>query len=543
MAHVCLINPPGIKTTTGLQMHTPNPPIGLAYVAAAAREAGHQVTLIDATGAAMDQILPMAGWPDILVQGLTAAEVVERIPPDVEAIGVTCMFSSLWPITRTLIAAIHTAFPQVPIILGGEHASAIPEQVFSDSAVSYCVIGEGEETIVELLDALSTGGDVSQVNGLAYPVDGTMVRTPPRERIRDLDAIPLPAWNLVPVEGYIERRQNNGMYQGRAMPILASRGCPFRCTFCSSPQMWEPVYAMRDVSLICDEVELYQRRYGATDFHFQDLTAIVSRKWIIALCDEMIRRGLKITWQLPSGTRSEAIDDEVCEKLAAAGFKQLSLAPESGSQHIREAIAKRVKMEHMIAAIRAGLNNGLSVSCFFVIGFPQETLQTLRETLRLARKLAWMGLPDIGVAKFVPYPGSALFKQLVEQGRITLNDDYFFSLYETYGKRHRSFAPAVSSKALQHRMVWIYLNFYLLSALRSPLRTVRNVLMALLTGREETRYSKWFSDFFKTRRQWARSAGRTPWAVAEGGIAVAGRRSADKSPGGSILTLPVLGSA
>ena len=129
MAHVCLINPPGIKTTTGLQMHTPNPPIGLAYIAAACRTAGHRVTVIDATGEALDQIAPMAARPDILVQGLTPGQVVARVPPDVDAIGLGCMFSTLWPISRQILQAVHAARAGGPIIVGGEHASAVPEHV------------------------------------------------------------------------------------------------------------------------------------------------------------------------------------------------------------------------------------------------------------------------------------------------------------------------------------------------------------------------------------------------------------------------------
>ena len=121
------------------------------------------------------------------------------------------------------------------------------------------------------------------MQGIAFRNGNRVVRTQPRARNRAINEIPLPAWDLLPINEYIERQQNNGVNQGRAMPILATRGCPFRCTFCSSPQMWTTTYTMRDVGLVCDEIELYMRKYDVTDFHFQDLTAIVSKPWILDL--------------------------------------------------------------------------------------------------------------------------------------------------------------------------------------------------------------------------------------------------------------------
>ncbi len=520
MAHVCLINPPGIKTTSGLQMHTPNPPLGLAYVAAALRDAGHRVTVIDATGEALDQIAPMRTRLDILVQGLTREEVAARLPADADVIGLGCMFSTLWPISREILDAVRNARPGVPIVVGGEHVSAVPEHTLNSGAADVCVLGEGEETCIDLVDALVKKRDLNSVNGIAFRDGDRVVRTPSRGRTRDLDAIPLPAWDLFPVEAYIDRRQMNGIHQGRAMPILGTRGCPYRCTFCSSPAMWTTAYVMRDVRKVCDEIELYVSRYGATDFHFQDLTAIVSKKWIVALCEEILGRGLNVTWQLPSGTRAEAIDDDVCALLAKSGCRNLAYAPESGSDLIREVIQKRVKLEHLLASVRAALRHRLSLSCFFVIGFPQDTPATLRESLRLVRRLAWMGVHDVGVAKFVPYPGSVLFRQLLDAGRIELSDAFFLSPIDFYGRAgtQTSYADALTPRQLYRWMIRLYLNFYVISFLRRPVRALMNLVRVLVRRREDTRYAKWFRDVFETRRRWRRAARaylrRTRWAPA-----------------------------
>ncbi len=520
MAHVCLVNPPGIKTTSGLQMHTPNPPTGLAYIAAAVRAAGHRVTVIDATGSALDQIRPMAGRPDILVQGLTPAQIAAQVPADADALGLSCLFSTLWPISRQVLEAVHSIRPKLPLIVGGEHPTATFEHVLTTSPADVCVLGEGEETIVDLLRVLDGGGDLAEVQGIAFGDVDRVVRTAPRQRIKAVDEIPWPAWDLFPVAEYIARQQMNGIHQGRAMPILGTRGCPFRCTFCSSPQMWTTRYAMRDVSDICDEIELYIDHYGATDFHFQDLTAIVNKQWILAFGDELVRRGLRITWQLPSGTRSEVIDDEVCRMLAATGCKNMAYAPESGSEEIRCAIQKRVKIDHMLGSIRAALRHRLSLSCFFVIGFPQDTSATLRESLRLIRHLAWMGVRDVGVAKFVPYPGSALFHEMLAAGKVRLDDTFFLSPIDFYGRAglQVSYADALTPRELHRWMIRLFLNFYLLSFVRHPVATLRTLAKAAFSGVEETRYARWFRDQLSMRRRW-KKATRVSEAVEMGPVA------------------------
>jgi len=507
MLHVCLINPPGTKTISGIQGNNPNPPIGLAYIAAAIREAGHRVTLIDATGEAMDQVKPMDQRPDILVQGLSPEQVNARIPNDMDVVAIGCSFSSLWLVSRDILELVHRSHPGVPLIMGGEHPSALPEHVLQTSAADICVIGEGDETIVELLAAIEQGRPSHDVAGIVFRDGDQIVRTAPRKRMMKIDHLPLPAWDLFPMEEYISRKQNSGLYQGRAMPLLATRGCPYHCTFCSSPSMWGNRYAMRDPVRVVDEMELYKARYGATDFHLQDLTAIVNKRWILDFCNELIRRKLDIVWQLPSGTRCEAIDDEVCAKLAATGCKNLTFAPESGSEKIRQAVRKQVNMDRMMASIRAALQHKLGLDCFIVIGVPQETTETLRETLRFVRRLAWIGVQDVGISMFVPYPGSTLFKELTDAGRITMDDGYFLTCMDYCSEEgyQACYAEALTPRQLYRWLIWLFLNFYILSFIFHPIRTALTLGRFLLTGREESRYTKWFRDRIKTRRRWRKA--------------------------------------
>lgn len=504
---VVLLNPPGLKPLKGLQMHTPNLPIGLAYVAAALRQAGHEVQVLDAVGEAPDRISRATFRRDLLVQGLSPAELAERVPADAGLVGVTCMFSSQWLVAREVLAAVRARLPKVPLVCGGEHMSALPEHVLATSAADVVVLGEGEETAVELVAALAAGRSPATVAGVAWrdPI-GSVARTPRRARVAAVDEIPRPAWDLFHVERYIERQQMHGVHRGRAMPLLATRGCPYQCTFCSSPQMWTQRWTPRDPQRVVDEIEDYARRYGATDFHFQDLTAIIRKDWILAFAREVLSRGLRVTYQLPSGTRSEAIDREVARMLHRSGCRNMAYAPESGSDALRKVVKKQVKLEKMLESIQGGLEEGLSLSCFFVIGFPDETEETLEETLALVRRLAWMGLHDIGVAKFVPYPGSALFAEELAAGRIRLDDEYFLSL-DAYaeGAHTQSRSPAVPSQRLHRWQLKLLANFYAISTLRHPLRTTRNLVKVMTTGEEETRYAKMFRDVVRTRLRWARN--------------------------------------
>jgi anaerobic magnesium-protoporphyrin IX monomethyl ester cyclase len=218
-----------------------------------------------------------------------------------------------------------------------------------------------------------------------------------------------------------------------------------------------------------------------------------------------LRRKLNITWQLPSGTRSEAIDYEVAMFMFRSGCRNLAYAPETGSDRIRKIVKKRVKLDAMLESIDASLRAGLSLSCFFVIGFPDDTDETLAETLELVKELTGRGLHDIGVAKFVPYPGSELFERFLNEGRIRLDDEYFLSL-DAYaeGKHTASFCDALTSAQLHRWQLRLLSNFYARSIVRYPRRAVSNAWAVLSTGHEETRYAKMIRDVFKTRARWKR---------------------------------------
>jgi len=190
---VCLVRPPTLTSASAFGQDAV-PPLGLAYVAGALRAAGHEVCAVDAVGEAVHQYSRLRSGEHALVHGLRTEEIVTRIDPQAEVIGISCMFSVEWPVVADLLAAIRRACPAALVVLGGEHVTACPELALTTcAAADVGVLGEGEETIVELLDAHAAGRDLGTVAGIVYrDGSGRVVRTPPRQRIRAIDDIPRP---------------------------------------------------------------------------------------------------------------------------------------------------------------------------------------------------------------------------------------------------------------------------------------------------------------------------------------------------------------
>lgn len=489
MTQVVLIRPASVVGRYALTLNA-TPPLSLAYLAGSLMAAGHRVQVIDAVGEALEVMRP-SYRPDVLLNGLGADEVVRRVEPGVELIGVSCMFSHEWPEVRVLLAALAEAFPGVPLVCGGEHATALPEFSLQEApGLTACALGEGEETVVELANAVAAGRPLWTVPGLALRREGGVVRTAPRERLRALDDIPAPRWDLVPIERYLAGGHSFGVDRGRTIPLLATRGCPYRCTFCSSPQMWTTRYVTRSPARVVDEIEGYVRDYGVEAVDFYDLTAIVKREWVLEFCRLLRERRVPVSWQLPSGTRSEALDREVLRAMADAGCRNASYAPESGSPRTLKRILKKVRLDHMEDSMREAVDAGLNVKANVMIGFPDERPENLRETLAFIARMAGAGVHDVSVWTFSPYPGSQLFDELRAAGRIAaLDDDYFASLLsysDLVGAV--SYDEHVGSRALERYriagMLLFYATSYLLHPSR-PLRSLRNVVRRRYESRME----------------------------------------------------------
>jgi len=497
MAIATLIRTPSVVGRYALTLNR-TPPLSVAYLAGSLSAAGHEVQVIDAVGEAIGAMHP--GYrEDIVINGLSVPEIAARIRSDTDFVGISCLFSHEWPLVRELTAAIAQRLPGVPIVLGGEHATAVPELCLEEAPdLLACALGEGEETVVELVEALAARRGLAGIAGIAYRAGDGIERTAPRARIRDVDAIPAPRWDLTPIEPYLAGGFSFGVDRGRTMPLLATRGCPYQCTFCSSPQMWTTRYSTRDPALVVDEIEDYIGRYGAENFDFYDLTSIVKPDWILAFCAELERRNLQITWQLPSGTRSEALDEPVLRAMYRSGCRNVSYAPESGSQRTLVAIKKKVSVDHIAESMRTAVRVGLNVKANILIGFPNEGDDNVRETLRFVARMARIGVHDVSVWTFSPYPGSELFAELRAAGRLPrLDDDYYASLLSYSDVSNAvSYAASLDSARLQRYRLAGLMLFYAISYLRHPGRPLRS-LYNITTRRYESRLEMSFGNLVR----------------------------------------------
>jgi len=419
---ICLIRPPAAEafrfSTASITL-----PLGLAYVAGALQHAGFAVNVVDA----------VSEGPDIRTKyckgylvGLRFEQIVERIPATADVIGITVVFTHEWPGIVKLIEVIRNRFPKAAIVIGGEHVTSMPEFSLLTSKADVAVLGEGEETAVELVRALRNHASLDNVAGIAFRHTGGVKVNPRRERNVDIDSIPTPAWELFALKTYHQHRFEGGMYSSRlTIPVLATRGCPYQCTYCSAPNMWLPRWIARDPVKVVDEIEMYVQRYGAGNFPFQDLTAIIQRDWIKAFCEELIRRNLNVQWQLPTGTRSEAIDSEIAHLLKKSGMAAMAYAPESGSDQTRRLVKKKMTADKLFASIDVSAEAGLNVSVFMVIGFPHDTPERLEENLPFLDEVARRGVRDLGISFYMALPGTELFSRLYEAGRIKIDRKYF----------------------------------------------------------------------------------------------------------------------
>lgn len=481
---VCLVRPPSIVNPVSY-IASLTPPIGLAYVAAALKEAGHSVDIVDAIGEAPRQSVPIAH--NLVLRGLTFEQIVARIPRDAGLIGISGMFSSEWNHIRNLTNMIAAALPDIPLAAGGEHFTAAPDVSLAQCpGLDLCVLGEGEETIVELAAALEQGTDLKLVKGLALRDGKGFVRTGSRARIRAVDSLPRPAWDLIPLQAYWENSLSYGVNRGKSMPMLASRGCPYSCTFCSNPAMWTTRWIARNPTEVLDEIEDYKRRWGIQNVDFYDLTAIVKRDWILEFAKGLVARKLDITWQLPSGTRSEAIDAEVSKWLYASGCRNMNYAPESGSEDSLKRMKKHVSLDKLTQSLRDAVAAGLNVKINIILGMPDDTHWDTLKTMWFLVRMSWNGAHDVSVGVFSPYPGSALYERLVLEKKITHSDDYFDKLAYVDITETVSYTDYMSARALQFYNFLGFALFYGSNYLFRPsrfLRTLRN----LKTGRHESR--------------------------------------------------------
>jgi radical SAM superfamily enzyme YgiQ (UPF0313 family) len=410
------------------------PAIGLAYLASICKINNIEVDGIDSTALDINNKFNIPKY-GLKGQGLDIDDILKKIDPRSDIIGISAMFTYEWLYVRDCIKKIKEKFPRILIIAGGEHVTALAEYCLNDcNEIDYIALGEGEQTWTEIMVKLKSGSkDFSDIPGLVYKKDGNIIRTKPRARIKEIDKIPWPDWETIPIEPYLDNAAGYGPGSGRNMPMLASRGCPYECTFCSNPAMYGRRYEIRDTSCVIKEIKHYIEKYKISGIQFYDLTAIVKKSWVIEFCKALKENSIDLDWSLPSGTRSEALDLEVLQALSGVNLKYLVYAPESGSEETLKIIKKKIKLSTLEKSVKYAIKQGISVRTNLIIGFPHETRSQLYMTLYQQIKFAFLGVEEVPLYIFNAYPGTEIFNSLVSSKKIILNEQYFISLADSLG--------------------------------------------------------------------------------------------------------------
>lgn len=445
MKKICLIRPSRVGRNDSLSLGVTIPPIGLAYLVSSLRKEGFNVFPIDAVGEKIDQCYQLSAEDNVYIQGMSPDEIIKLIPKDTFLIGISCMYSCEWFFYHTLILEIKKAFPLIPIIVGGEHVTAEAENLLKICPeVSVCVRGEGEQTLIELTKAYFHGFSFHSIDGITYHENGVIIKNPPRKRIANLDDIPPPDWSDFPIEAYFRAGYGVASIKRKSIPILASRGCPYQCTFCSCPQMWGNSLYLRTPRLVVDEIKEYIQKYNVEHIDFVDLVGFCNREWVKELLQLMIDEKLGVTWIHGAGTRSEILDEEILLLLKKSNVLRVFYAPESGSQETLKKIQKKVNLPKMLQSMKIAHRLDISMRAPVIYGFPGQTLKEAFENLFFSLKLSYIGVDDVVGHTFSASPGSELYYQLVKSGDIDIdslikNNEYSSFLRNEVPTRFKNF--------------------------------------------------------------------------------------------------------
>ncbi len=372
-----------------------SPPLGFLYISAFLRQAGFRhIQIIDAK-----------------IQGLTHKEISERIKrfsPDVVGISALSMEG---PEAHRLASLVKGIDSRCKVVVGGAYATSSPGFIIKDPNVDFAVMGEGERTTCSLMNALEKGKDVSGIDGLAFKNGCGPVINLPGKTIEDIDSIPFPAWDLIDAERYFNSRymhsENAIPTSNRSVPLFTSRGCPFGCSYCHN--IFGKNVRLRSVQNVIEEIELLVKRYDVREIEIVDDIFNFDLARAKQICDEIIRRNIKINLSFPNALRVDRMDEELIVKLKQAGTRVIFYAIESASPAVQKRIRKNLDLNKAKHIIRYTVQQGIVTGGYFMLGFPEETKEEMLQTVRFAKELPFH------VAHFfyvTPRPNTPLFEEL-----------------------------------------------------------------------------------------------------------------------------------
>lgn len=407
------------------------PSLGIGYMAAVLEEHGYDVDVLDASALELtyDEI---------------GDEILKRNPDIV----------SISALTPTIGVALDSADkikqvkPDTVVVLGGYHPTFEYKSVLDEPSVDVVVRGEGEYTFLDLVQTIERGGDLANVEGLAFHDEGdsSLIVTPDRPIIHDLDELPFPAFHLFPMEKYKILNITTNV-----ATIITTRGCPMKCSFCSSAALHGEHMRRRSYENVCDEIEVRLREQNIDTIAFMDDTFTLNKKFVRDFCAEIKRRNLKFWWGCTS--RVDTLDEDLLQTMKDAGCITIFMGVESADQQMLEKMNKNITVSKTERAFRLARKVGIRTIASCVIGMPEDTRKSIANTIAFVKNLN----PNYALYSLAtPYPGTRFYNETFKKNLIQIKDWSKFTLLDPVLK-----TVDVSSKELRSIQKKAFLKFYL----------------------------------------------------------------------------------
>lgn len=381
---VLLINPP--------QFSIPEFPLGLLYIATKLRDSGFECKIVDMS------------FHDLDTENLRS--IVKEYSPDI--VGITTMTYTYYTVLE-ISHIIKSVDPRIYIVLGGPHATFLSREILNESQdIDIIVRHEGEITMVELLEGLMNNRNLKNVKGITFRKNESILDTPNRPFIKNLDELPFPDRSLLPFERYKETVKH--------CSIITGRGCPYFCKFCSN--VFGKNYRARSVKNVIDEIEIIISEYGFRRISFVDDLFTLNKKRVVRICNEIKERRLEFEWGC--STRVDTITKDLLKTMKDTGLKAIFVGYESGVQEVLDLMKKGTTINQGVEVAKWAKELGINLAASFIIGFPGETKQMALSTVNYASELR----PNRVLFNFfVPLPGSTIYDEMEDYG-ISFKYDY-----------------------------------------------------------------------------------------------------------------------
>lgn len=410
------------------------PSMGLAAIGAVAEERGHEVKILDCEAF-----------------GYSYAELENKIKdyrPQIVGMQTYCNTINR---CRQIAEQIKTNIaPDIKIVLGGVQATLFPEEYAQDKNIDFIVKGEGELVFENLLKAIENNGDFASVKGLVWKINGRIINNENESLVENLDELPFPSRHLFQPDKYYPSAQIRGK---RTFHIITSRGCPFRCGFCSCHKTFGRTYRFMSAARVIREIKYLVEEYRADSLHFYDDTLTIHKGRIMELCELMIKNKLTLPWAC--FTRVDKVDRELLQAMKRSGCYQIFYGVESGTQRLLDIIDKDITLEQIKNAVQITKEEGIEALGSFIIGLPTETPEESERTIRFAIEL------DMDFAHceiFTPHPGTQIFEIALKYGKLTTTD---WNKFSTWSEEPVYMPDGRTPDELKKARDKFYIKFYL----------------------------------------------------------------------------------